>query len=151
MYLPNPKSYKTLIVGKYNTETVMCRLCHQDAMEQRSQQTSEAVGRVPEELTAALPAALSAALQKASQAGLLPSADRAKGQAALQVSSLSNESEQQLRLLVSEETSSLARAAQQMSSAQVSSSCVCILMTPAKQGLSSIYVHDLKMTMAAWD
>ena len=117
-------------------------------MEQRSQQTSEAVGRVPEELTAALPAALSAALQKASQAGLLPSADRAKGQAALQVSSLSNESEQQLRLLVSEE---LARAAQQMSSAQVSSSCVCILMTPAKQGLSSIYVHDLKMTMAAWD
>ena len=108
---------------------------YQGAMERQSQQTSKADARLPEVLTTAVAAALPAALQKASQAGLLPSSDQTEGQTPLQISSLSNESEQQLRLLVSEE---LARAAQQLSSAQVMSSLVYITLTPAEQDLANV-------------
>ena len=81
-------------------------------MERSSQETAEAARALPEAMTAAL----SAALQKADQPLMLPSTDQLDGQPAFQVSSLANESQQQLRLLVSEE---LARAVQQISSAQV--------------------------------
>ena len=91
--------------------------CPQVAMERNSQLVSEAADGVPHTMTAALPAALSAALQRANQAGMLPSDKQADGTRALQVSSLSAEGEQQLRLLVSEE---LARAVEQLNSAQVS-------------------------------
>ena len=67
----------------------------------------------------AMTAALAAALQKADLPSRLPSADQVDGQLAFQVSSLANESQQQLRLLVSEE---LAQAVHQITSAQVCTS-----------------------------
>lgn len=84
-------------------------------MERGNEETSEAVRALPNAMTAAL----SAALQTADQPMTLPSTDQAlNGQPAFQVSSLASESQQQLRLLVSEE---LARAVQQINSAQVRS------------------------------
>ena len=75
-------------------------------------------------LSDAMTAALAAALQKADLPSRLPSADQVDGQPAFQVSSLDNASQQQLRLLVSEE---LAQAVQQIKSAQVcSSTCLQI-------------------------
>lgn len=78
------------------------------------QETSDTTRALPDAMTAAL----AAALQKADLPSRLPSAEQGDGQAAFQVSSLANESQQQLRLLVSEE---LAQAVQQINSAQVCS------------------------------
>lgn len=83
-------------------------------MERGSQEASDATRALPDAMTAAL----SAALQKADRPSMLPSTNQTDGQPAFQVSSLANESQQQLRLLVSEE---LAQAVQQISSAQVCS------------------------------
>lgn len=88
-----------------------CCLC-QEAVDRSGQETAEATRALPEAMTAAL----SAALQKANQPMMLPSTDQVDGQPAFQVSSLASESQQQLRLLVSEE---LACAVQQINSAQV--------------------------------
>ncbi|KAL3162313.1 hypothetical protein ABBQ32_009999 [Trebouxia sp. C0010 RCD-2024] len=83
----------------------------QAAVDCSHQETAEANRALPEAMTAAL----SAALQEAKQPMMLPSTDQVDGQPAFQVSSLAKESQQQLRLLVSEE---LARAVQQINSAQ---------------------------------
>ncbi|KAL3147608.1 hypothetical protein ABBQ38_014660 [Trebouxia sp. C0009 RCD-2024] len=83
----------------------------QEAVDRSGQETAEATRALPEAMTAAL----SAALQKANQPMMLPSTDQVDGQPAFQVSSLASESQQQLRLLVSEE---LACAVQQINSAQ---------------------------------
>lgn len=75
-------------------------------------------------------AALAAALQKADLPSRLPSADQVDGQPAFQVSSLANESQQQIRLLVSEE---LAQALQQINSAQV--------YQVTEHNIGSIYIY----------
>lgn len=83
------------------------------------QETSNTTRALPDAMTAAL----AAALQQADLPSRLPSADHVDGQPAFQVSSLANESQQQLRLLVSEE---LAQAVQQINSAQVCFKYSCI-------------------------
>ena len=89
-------------------------LC-QGTAEQGFQKTLDATKALPDAITAAL----AAALQKADLPSRLPFADQVDGQPAFQVSSLTSESQQQLRLLVSQE---LAQAVQQINSAQVCSS-----------------------------
>lgn len=91
----------------------------QEAVDRGGRETAEAARALPDVVTAAL----SAALQKADQQTMLPSVDQASGQPAFQVSSLADESQQQLRLLVAEE---LARAVQQINTAQV----CCISLVP---------------------
>lgn len=93
---------------------VVCCLC-QGTAEQGIQKTSDATKALPDAMTAAL----AAALEKADLPSRLPFADQVDGQPAFQVSSLTSESQQQLRLLVSQE---LAQAVQQINSAQVCSS-----------------------------
>lgn len=100
-------------------------------MERGSQEALDATRALPDAMTAAL----SAALQRADRPSMLPSADQPDGQPAFQVSSLANESQQQVRLLVSEE---LAQAVQQINSAQVYSK---LLVSISCLPLQTVFSH----------
>lgn len=106
-------------------------------MERGREEASEAL---PDAMTAAL----SAALQRADRPSTLPSADQPDGQPAFQVSSLANESQQQLRLLVAEE---LAQAVQQINSVQV---CSNLLVSISCLPLQTLFSHICSHMVSIW-